>query len=179
METKPDTINRIETLIGQLSARFAEEDADEKEWLQQQCSDRAQGALAQLSVSALHILDEVPTGDSSINIVGLSQATGVPKGTVSKTVQHLVTVGVVERHRLPDNRKEVHLRLTDLGAEIQSAHGSMHELMTGSLGEFLARYTTTELGIVVRILDDLRRTPRDGLRFRPDLIDSSPDTDSL
>jgi len=174
METKTDAIAQIETLIAQLSARFTHEDGDEKEWLHQQCSSDAQQVLTQLSISALHILDEVPSDDAigaSINIVGLSEATGVPKGTVSKTVQHLVTLGVVERHRLPNNRKEVHIRLTPIGAEIQSAHQSMHAHMSASLGEFLKRYPASELDVIVRILDDLLHTPREGLRFRPDLID--------
>src|SRR5699024_2606368 len=82
METKTDAIAQIETLIAQLSARFTHEDGDEKEWLHQQCSSDAQQVLTQLSISALHILDEVPSDDAigaSINIVGLSEATGVPK----------------------------------------------------------------------------------------------------
>src|SRR5699024_7437305 len=134
------------------------------EWLHQQCSSGAQQVLTQLSVSALHILDEVPSDDAigaSINIVGLSQAAGMPKGTVSKTVQHLVTLVVVARHRLPNNRKELHIRLTPIGAEIQSAHQSMHAHMSASLGEFLKRYPASELDVIVRILDDLLHTPRE------------------
>ncbi len=174
METKDRAIERIEELIGQVSARFAAEDEDEWRWMAGQCSPAAQRVLTGMSVQALHLLDAIPADDgtgASVNVVGLARATGVPKGTVSKVAQRLVVSGVVARHRLPDNRKEVHLRTTELGAEIQAAHRSLHEQMGAGLAEFLNRYSAADLRVVTRVLDDLLRMPRDGLRFRPDLLD--------
>lgn len=174
METKAEAIGRIEELIGLVTTRFSEEDADEQKWMSGMCSPAAQRIVAGLSVQSLHLLDDVPADDgtdASVNIVELSRVTGVPKGTVSKAVQRLVDQGVIVRHRRSDNRKEVHLRLTPLGEEIQRAHRSLHQQMGAGLGEFMDRYTASELTVIARVLDDLRRMPREGLRFRPDLID--------
>lgn len=173
MKTKQETISRIEELVGQVTARFGAEDEAERQWLLDQCSPAASRVIEGLSVLALHLIEEIPGEDSesSINVVGLSRATGVPKGTVSKTIKRLVCDGVVARHGLPENRKEVHLRLTRIGEEIRRAHRSLHEQMGSGLEAFLRRYTAADLAVVTRVLDDLARMPRDGLRFRPDLLD--------
>lgn len=174
MKTKTEAIGGIEQLIGELVVRFTDEDPAEQEWMHSRCSPAAQRVLAEVSVSNLHLLDEIPVDDgtgTSVNIVGLSHATGIPKGTVSKTMRRLVELGLVARHQLPDNRKEVHLRLTELGAEIRTAHHSLHAEMNSGVPEFLARYSTDELAVVTRVLTDLLRMPREGLRFRPDLLD--------
>lgn len=177
--TKRDAIEEIETLIGRVTSRMAVEDDAEQRWLADHCSPEAARKLPALSVHALHLLDEIPPEAPeaaggvarSVNIVGLAQATGVPKGTVSKTVRRLVAAGLVARHRLPDNRKEVHLRLTPLGAEIQRAHQGLHEETGEAMRAFLARYTPTDLAVITRVLGDLARMPREGVHFRPDLLD--------
>jgi len=172
MKTTSESIARIEELLAAITARFADEDPQEQEWLRSQCSPAAQRALDELSVAGLHLLDQIPGPGSAetVNIVGLSQISGVPKGTVSKTVQRLESAGTVSRHRLPGNRKEVHLRLTEVGVEIQRAHRGLHEQMGSSLSAFLGRYSDADLEVLTRVLGDLLAMPREGLRFRPDLL---------
>lgn len=174
VETKTEVITRIAALAERLAARFTEEDADEQAHIRKLCSPEARQALETMSVPALHLLDVIPSSSedaSSMNVVGLSQATGVPKGTVSKRVQRLTDAGIVSRHRIPGNRKEVHLQLTSLGEEIRAAHRSLHEQMGTVFDDFLARYSQSDLEVVGRVLDDLLRMPREGLRFRPDLLE--------
>lgn len=173
VKTKRDAIREIEVLIARITTRMAAEDDAEQQWLTAHCSPEAARHIPRLSVHALHLLDAIPGEDAeeSINIIGLSQATGVPKGTVSKTVTRLVNAGLVTRHKIPGNRKEVHLRATRTGAEIQRAHQSLHAESADSLRAFLARYTPDDLAVLIRILSDLDRMPREGVRFRPDLLD--------
>lgn len=175
METKRELIASITDLTARLIQRFAQEDADEQAHMRALCSPDAQRALEKTSVEALHLLDVIPAESDhdrpSVNIVGLSQTTGVPKGTVSKRIQRLAEIGVVTRHRIPGNRKEVHLRLTPVGEEIRAAHRSLHEQMGAVPEDFLDRYSAHELRVLTRVLDDLLRMPREGVRFRPDLLD--------
>lgn len=170
VETKSEAIARIEELVGQVSGRFAAEDDAEQQWLADHCSPRAAGVITRMSVHALHLIDAIPA-DETVNIVGLARSSGVPKGTVSKIVRRFVADDLVERDRLPGNRKEVHLRLTALGAEIQQAHRGLHREMGSGIQEFLDRYTAADLEVIGRVLADLARMPREGLRFRPDLLD--------
>lgn len=174
VETKPRLIARITDLAERLAARFAEEDAAERAHMRALCSPAAREVLDTMSVQALHLLDTIPAdgGDEpSVNVVGLSQATGIPKGTVSKMLRRLTDAGAVTRHRMPGNRKEVHPRLTPLGEEIQAAHRSLHQQMGTVLDDFLARYPPADLEVLLRVMDDLLRMPREGVRFRPDLLD--------
>jgi len=175
METKSELIALIADQAARVAQRFAQDDEDERAYMRKRCSPQAQLALDKMSVEALHLLDAIPGGGStdepSVNIVGLAQATGVPKGTVSKRVQRLTDIGVVTRHQIPGNRKEVHLRRTPIGDEIWEAHRSLHEQMGDVLGELLSRYTVADLQVLTRVLDDLLRMPREGLRYRPDLLD--------
>ena len=103
----------------------------------------------------------------------MAQATGVPKDTVSKRLQRLADAGVVTRYRIPGNRKEVHLRPTPVGKEIQAAHRSLHEQMGTVFDDFLTRYSPDELEVLSRVLNDLLRMPHEGLRFRPDPLDQA------
>lgn len=173
VKTKTGAIEEISELLGRVTARFTAEDPEEQEWMGDQCSPAAARALVQLSVSMLHLLDMIPgpEANESIKVVDLAQSSGTPKGTVSKSVRRMVEEGVVERHRLPNNRKEVHLRLTPIGAEIRAAHRSLHAQMGSGLDAFLNRYTSAELAVLAKVLNDLVRMPREGLRFRPDLLD--------
>ncbi|QVQ53746.1 MarR family transcriptional regulator [Spiractinospora alimapuensis] len=173
METNEELVTRIQDLIGQVAARLGDEDEAEWKWMSEQVSVEARHVLGRMNVQALHLLDHVPAaedGDESTNIVGLAHATGIPKGTVSKIVRRLENGGAVARHRVPDNRKEVHLRLTQLGREIQEAHRGLHERMGLGASEFLGRYSAEDLEVIARVLEDLARVPREGLRFRPDLL---------
>lgn len=176
METQRELIAAITDLTARFFQRLGEEDAGERTHMKVQCSPDAQNALEHMSVGALHLLDVIPAEGSgsrseTVNIVGLSKATGSPKGTVSKRIQRLAEIGVVERRQLPGNRKEVHLRLTPIGREIQAAHRELHQQMNALPEVFLNRYRVEELEVIARVLDDLVRMPREGVRFRPDLLD--------
>lgn len=39
------------------------------------------------------------------------------------------------------------------------------------LEAFLDRYSAADLAVIARVLEDLNRMPREGPRFRPDLLD--------
>ena len=58
-----------------------------------------------------------------------------------------------------------------MGKEIQAAHRSLHEQMGTVFDDFLTRYSPEELEVLSRVLNDLLQMPREGLRFRPDLLD--------
>lgn len=176
METQRELVAAITDLTARLFQRLSDEDVDERAHMRKQCSPEAQDALAQMSVEALHLLDAIPaegggSGAETVNVVGLSKVTGSPKGTVSKRLQRLAEIGVVERRQLPGNRKEVHVRPTPIGLEIQAAHRDLHQQMSALPEIFLRRYSVEELEVIARVLDDFVRMPREGVRFRPDLLD--------
>jgi len=174
METNRSAVVEISELLEKLATRFTQEDPQEQDFMRKQLSTDGQRALSGLSVSALHLLSALPprreTSDApdeqdALNVVGLAERAGVAKGTVSKAVPRLEAAGVIERFQRPTNRKEVLLRVTELGEEIRRAHVSLHDEMQGSFAKFLARYPDKDLQVVIRIMTDLLHTPRDGVRF--------------
>jgi DNA-binding MarR family transcriptional regulator len=184
VETKSRTgsreraIDRVQQLVDRASARFAAEDDQEQQWLAARCSARAAALTANLSKNALHLIDAIPdegAAGRTVNVVGLARTAGLPKGTVSKIIRRLVADELVSRESLPGNRKEVHLRLTAMGSEIRQAHRAMHEEIDRGLREFLDRYSADELAVISKVLTDLVEVPRDGVRFRPELLDHEND----
>ncbi len=59
------------------------------------------------------------------NITALADALGVTRGGASKAAARLQEASLVESYQLPENRKEVYLRLTPAG---RLAYERMHEL---------------------------------------------------
>lgn len=172
VETSADCAEHITDLLGQLAARFTTEDDAEQQWMLRRCSPQARRAFAACGVGTLHVLAVVPReGDGSTNLVGLVREAGVAKGTVSKAVRRLADLGLVERHRIEGNRKEVHVRVTSLGEEIRSAHEELHREIQRGLHDFLAQYPAADLQVVTRIMRDLLATPRDGIRLAPEQVE--------
>lgn len=170
VKTISGPVERVQELVAQVSARFDTDDEAERQWLVDQCTPELADTVAGLSVQALHLIDALERADS-INVVGLAKETATPKGTVSKALQRLTAAGLVRRDRREDNRKEVYVSLTPAGEEVARAHRGLHEEMGNDLSTFLARYSNEDLAVIIKVLEDLRRLPRDGLRFRPDLLD--------
>jgi hypothetical protein len=57
------------------------------------------------------------------------------------------------------------------GTEIQRSHQGLHAGTADAIRAFLARYTAADLSVLTRVLADLSRMPREGVTFRPDLLD--------
>lgn len=169
MTTKSAAVATIQELIDQLANQLSGQDVDERAWMAERCPPELADSMAKLTLTALHLLDAIAAAEP-VNVVGLAQATGTPKGTISKLLSRLTEDGLVVRERRPDNRKEVYVRLSENGRVVQNAHGEMHREMEQGITEFFNRYTADELDTAIRMLTDLSRTPRVGVRLRPDLM---------
>ncbi len=63
------------------------------------------------------------------NVTALSEATGMTRGGVSKSVARLRAAGLIEHYQTPENRKEVYYRLTGEGeAALVRLHRAMDAL---------------------------------------------------
>ena len=69
---------------------------------------------------------------------------------------------------MPGNRKQIALKRTADGRTVAHAHRRMHEEMNRGLEDFLSRYSRAELATVIRMLEDLLKTQRVGVRLTPD-----------
>jgi DNA-binding MarR family transcriptional regulator len=173
VKTKAAAVGEISSLVQAVGAKFDTSDVDaEREFMTEHCPRRLEPLVRSIPTHTIHLLDHLT--DDPVNVVALAARAGRLKGTVSKHVQRLVDAGLIERSPVPGNRKEVALSLTADGRTVAHAHRHMHEEMNRGLEDFLSCYTRAELATVSKVLQDLLKTQRVGVRLMPDIDDQHP-----
>ncbi|WP_123026107.1 MarR family winged helix-turn-helix transcriptional regulator [Mycolicibacterium stellerae] len=167
MKTKSALISDINDLVGAVGDKFeADEDGDaERDFMAQRCPRRLEEAVRSLPTLSMHLLAGV--ADGPVSLVGLASRSGQLKGTVSKHVQRLVEAGLVIRSPIPGNRKEIALELSADGRLVTEAHRELHDEMAAGLRDFLMRYSSSELDVLVKVLRDLVKAEKVGVRISP------------
>ena len=166
VKTKSALVADINALIGAVGDKFDAEDGDaERDYLAAHCPPHLEGAVRELPTLGIHLLAAI--GDGPISVVGLAARAGQLKGTVSKHVQRLVDIGLVQRTPIPGNRKELELTPTADGVAVIEIHQRMHDEMAAGMGDFLSRYTNAELAVLARMLQDLLAAGKEGVRIVP------------
>ncbi|MEZ0364660.1 MarR family winged helix-turn-helix transcriptional regulator [Mycobacterium sp. pUA109] len=164
MKTKSDAVAEIGELIQAVGDKFDDSDGDaERDFMAEHCPRRLEPLVRDLPTLSMHLLDHI--GDEPINLVALAARSGQLKGTVSKHVQRLVDAGLVQRSPVPGNRKEIALSTTADGRIVVGAHRQLHAEMDRGMHDFLCRYSRAELATVTKILRDLLKAERVGVRL--------------
>ena len=168
MKTKLVLAERISTLIGVVGDKFdGDEDGDaERDFMAERCPTRLAPVVRSLPTLSLHLLAAAAEGP--VSLVGLAARSGQLKGTVSKHVQRLVDAGLLVRRPIPGNRKEIELVLSADGELVIEVHRQLHEEMNRGYHEFLLRYTTAELQVLIKVLGDLAAAHKVGVRLVAD-----------
>jgi DNA-binding MarR family transcriptional regulator len=166
VKTKAEAVAAISGLLSALSDKFDTDDDAERDYMAAHCPGHLKAAAREVPTLAVHLLDRI--AEEPVNIVGLAAQSGQLKGTVSKQVQRLVDAGLVERHPVPGNRKEIRLSPTEDGQTVARVHRRMHEEKDAGLTDFLSRYSVAELATVMKVLTDLLATPVRGVRLVSD-----------
>jgi DNA-binding MarR family transcriptional regulator len=170
VKTKSEAVQDISRLIGAVSDKFDTDVDAERDFLRNGLPDRLRPLVDALPKLGMHLLDAIDAGSrdgDALNVVVLAARCGQLKGTVSKHVQRLVDLGLVQRDPVPGNRKEIRLSVTPDGRRVVEVHQQMHHEMDAGVRDFLMRYSAGELATVNRILDDLLVAQRRGVRLVP------------
>lgn len=167
MKTKVEAVDEIGGLLDALFDKFDDGIDQERDYMVEHSPARLEAAIRDMPTAGAHLLAAIGDSDADggVSVVGLAARSGHLKGTVSKYVQRMVDAGFVERCPVPGNRKEIRLRLTPDGQMLERVHRRMHVEMRDGLREFLLRYTATELQTVTKVLDDLLRVDKRGVRL--------------
>ena len=87
-DDKEALIVHIKKLFSDVSTRQTLEVDEEKQWLLQNCTNYEISEIVQeLTVIALHVLDAIGRLQP-VNSITIAKETGIPKGTVSKTIKN-------------------------------------------------------------------------------------------
>ncbi|HZE16605.1 MAG TPA: MarR family transcriptional regulator [Mycobacterium sp.] len=164
MKTKAAAVAEISDLLRAVGDLFDTTDGDaERDFMAAHCPSRLRSVVREMPTLSMHLLDHLT--DEPTNVVALAVRAGQLKGTASKHIQRLVDAGLVKRSPVPGNRKEVALSLTEDGRTVVRVHRQMHDEMNRGLEDFLSRYSCAELATVIKILQDLLKTRRVGVRL--------------
>lgn len=167
MKTKSALIADITALVGAIGDKFDsgdDEDA-ERDFMVQRCPKRLEETIRSLPTLSMHLLAAL--ADGPVSLVGLATRSRQLKGTVSKHVQRLVDAGLVTRSPIPGNRKEIELTLTSDGLLVIEAHSELHDEIAAGFREFLMRYPSSELEVLVKVLVDVMAARKIGVRISP------------
>ncbi|MDQ0724230.1 DNA-binding MarR family transcriptional regulator [Paenibacillus sp. W4I10] len=155
---KEHLINEVLEAVRDIQIKFQAEDDEEKEWLLKNSpNSEVQELVQEMTVTMLHVLDAIGTLEP-VNGITISKQFGFSKGTVSKITKRLVQKNIILPEYLPDNKKEVLFRMTELGQGIYRLHQAMHQQIDLGANRFLQRYTEDELQFLVHALRDTAHT---------------------
>ncbi|MFA4876727.1 MAG: MarR family transcriptional regulator [Methanoregula sp.] len=119
-------------------------DADEK------CPmDFGSGDL--LHCSEIHTIMAIGK-NPDINVTHLSRQLGISKSAISQKIGKLAKKGLVEKHRDPDNDKEILLRLSPRGTIAFLGHEQFHAKIYARLHQKLGDLTDDEFALILRFL---------------------------
>lgn len=140
--------------ISQIVRRYQAEDDEEKQWLiQHSPSGEIKGIMEEMSVMMLSVLDAIGNLEP-VNGITVSKQVGISKGSVSKVTRKLIDKQLILIEYLPNNKKEVLFRTTELGKEIHRLHHELHQQINAGVNRFLHQYTADELQFLASIMRD-------------------------
>jgi DNA-binding MarR family transcriptional regulator len=145
---------RILALLAQVTERFDSDENESWQWFAQHSDNPLIVELVRDStITTLRVLDAIGRSEP-VNSITISEQFRIPKGTVSKITRRLLAKNLIRKESLPNNKKEMLFRLTPLGRELFQAHRAFDEQMERGFMHFLQCYSSDELRVVVRVLDD-------------------------
>lgn len=89
------------------------------------------------------------------NMTFIAFRLGVTKGAISQMVKKLEKKGLLKKARIPGNKKDIVLELTDFGKEAFEWHRSLHESMETGIKKELEKMNDAEIEAFLRVYGHL------------------------
>jgi DNA-binding MarR family transcriptional regulator len=145
---------QILALLSQVTERFDSDENEAWQWFAQHSNTPLiVEVLRDSTTTTLRVLDAIGRSEP-VNGITISEQFRIPKGTVSKITRRLVAKNLISKESLPNNKKEMLFRLTPLGRELFEVHRAFDEQMERGFMRFLQYYSSDELQLLVRVLND-------------------------
>ncbi|MCD4714862.1 MAG: winged helix DNA-binding protein [Clostridiales bacterium] len=112
---------------------------------------RDYGIDEKLLAADIHMIEFVGSNPDH-NVTDLTELCGLTKGTISKRLSRLESMGYLKYYHRDDNNKEKYYSLTDKGEMAFRGHYLFHEEKNRILNEELRKYTKEEKEVIVDFL---------------------------
>lgn len=127
--------------------------------------------------SEIHTVQAI--GDMpGMNVTELSERMGVTRGAASQMVTRLAGKDLIEKFRLPDNEKEVRLRLTNLGKIACKGHEERHGWINRRIFERIGNRTEDEYAFLNEVFSAINEVT-DEMLTKTQLQIKNPDGEGL
>ncbi|HVN16296.1 MAG TPA: MarR family transcriptional regulator [Anaerolineales bacterium] len=157
-QSKDTLIADILSLLSDVSEKFEPENLETKQRMMKITRNpKVIQILLDATFMELRVLAAIGSSEP-INGITISKQFRIPKGTVSKITRRLIAKNLITKETLPNNKKEIHFRITSLGRELFTAHQAFDQQMEKNFVQFLKAYKANELNLVARILRDFKET---------------------
>ncbi|WP_256758638.1 MarR family transcriptional regulator [Cohnella sp. WQ 127256] len=157
-QTKDRLIKDLIVSVNDLQNKFQRDDGQEKQWLIHNSSTPVIAQLVKdMTVKMLHVLSAIGELEP-VNGITISKQFGFSKGNVSKITRRLADKKMIHFEFLPDNRKQILFRTTQLGKEINLLHRTLHDQIDIGVNHFLQRYNEEELRFLVNVFQETLHT---------------------
>lgn len=102
--------------------------------------------------SEVQLLDVINNHEGA-NASELAKILGVTCGAVGQVIKKLMSKALIESYQLPDNKKEIYFRLTELGRRASVGHRKHHETLNAGVLNYLDQLEDADLQRISKIFD--------------------------
>jgi DNA-binding MarR family transcriptional regulator len=103
--------------------------------------------------SEVHLLETIDKHEGA-NASELSKILGFTNGAISQAAKKLLDKALIENYQIPNNKKEVYFRLTDLGLKVLKGHREHHAKINGTFFDFMSnRATEKDVRVIMEFMD--------------------------
>ncbi|MDI6667032.1 MarR family transcriptional regulator [Leuconostoc falkenbergense] len=136
----------------------SEDDAEQQWFLKHARSEQSRDFIAtqkRFTHSELHILSQLVVNGNVTTFKILQQTSNLSQGMLSRYVNHLAQLTLIEKFHPQDNKKEISLRLTNLGKELGRLHLELHQRISTNEQKILEEYTDQEINTMLEVVSKL------------------------
>jgi DNA-binding MarR family transcriptional regulator len=96
-----------------------------------------------------------------MNVTGLADRMGVTRGAASQMVGRLAGKGLIEKYRLPENDKEIRLRLTGEGSVAFRGHEAQHGWVHRRIYERIGDLDSEAVALLLSVFEAIDEVVKD------------------
>jgi len=120
-----------------------------------QARDYGSGHL--LYQSEIHTIQALGN-HGEINASELAEILSVTNGAITQVIAKLVKKGLVEKYKLPDNKKEVYFKLTEEGHIADKGHTLFHKKTYQTVSSYLDQLEVDQVDIINDFFSKMNET---------------------
>jgi DNA-binding MarR family transcriptional regulator len=103
--------------------------------------------------SEMHLLEAIYNHEGA-NASELSKILGFTNGAISQVTKKLLDKALIENYQIPNNKKEVYFRLTDLGLKAFRGHRKHHAKINAPFFDFMSNQATEkDIQAIIKFMD--------------------------